>query len=314
MYITDLPAYKRIKEKFDQGEFHKGEKSELSIYNPYKNIMTGDLDTGYYVGKIAYQQIKFCDVPLKFRTRDFFINTLSAAQPDVLDYVKKHLVEEFDRQFFKDYIESNLYALSFDENCFEYMPIEYLDEELISCAFLAAVEKRYSDRRGDFKDFFYSVARRNPEVLTQDFWTLGARLFASKINGVNKFLNITPEKYRTKEYYFAMCLRNNTCVMEDIPKEILTTEFLLELINESIYNIKCFTAEALEKKAFFSDKKEKMKFWQVAIKSNGFLAKDIPLNSKRVDFFFENYSKDSNEYKNGYCRVYTKYLEDRYRI
>lgn len=96
-----------------------------------------------------------------------------------MEYVKAHIGEKFDRDFFKDHIVSDYYSIEFDENCFEYMPIEYIDEEMVSVAMLKAVNARYIERRGDFDDWFYSVAKRKPNVLTQDFWTLGARIRAS---------------------------------------------------------------------------------------------------------------------------------------
>ena len=226
MKITDVPAYKRINENFEKGEFKEGTVSKLQIHSYEKSRDVTRVE--YYVDAIQYGRISFDEIPKKYSTEDFFIHVLSSK--DVCNYVKAHIGEEFDREFFKDAIATNEYALKFKENCFEYMPLEYIDEEMISCAMLKAINSRYVERRGDSEDWFYSVAKRKPEVLTQDFWTLGARCFAAKRNGENKFLEITPKQYRTKEYYFAMCLENNTPVMEDFPKEIITTEFLIALI------------------------------------------------------------------------------------
>ena len=195
------------------------------------------------------------------------------------------------------------------------MPLDYIDEEMISCAMMEAVRRRYVERRGDFEDWFYSVFKRKPEVLTQDFWTLGARLFAAKRNGSNKFLEITPEKYRTKEYYFAMCLENNTPVMEDFPEEILTTEFLTSLINDNVRNISSFSEEALEKSVFFKDLQTNtvsvIKFWQAAILKDGYVIRQIKLNDERAVYFLAHYDKDSAEYKFAFKNLYKSYLKQK---
>jgi len=68
------------------------------------------------------------------------------------------------------------------------------------------------------------------------------------VNGKNMFLEITPNKYKTTEYYFAMCLANDTKVMEDIPKDVVSNGFLIALINENIENVKSLSEEALEQK------------------------------------------------------------------
>lgn len=247
MRITDLPAYQHIYHKFESGEFKLGIASKLPIYT-YSSNPADNLTPGHYVGGLSYSKINFSDVPEKFRTRDFFLHAVSSVHKDVLAYVKENLGKKFDRNFFKDHIATEHYALYFEENCFEYMHIEYIDEEMISCAMIKAIDSRCIERRGDFKDWFYSVAKRKPEVLTQDFWTLGARIFAKRVNGKNMFLEITPNKYKTKEYYFAMCLANDTKVMEDIPKDVVSNGFLIALINENIENVKSLSEEALEQK------------------------------------------------------------------
>lgn len=65
---------------------------------------------------------------------------------------------------------------------------------------LRSINMRYVDRRGDCEEWFYSVYRRKPQVLTQDLYILGARCFAAKRFDENKFLDITPEKFRTPEF------------------------------------------------------------------------------------------------------------------
>lgn len=309
MKITDLPSYKRISMKFEEGEFHFGTVSKLRIYTYQKGQK--DMTPGHYVDAMNYSRIKFEDVPKKYRTRDFFLYALSgtSGKNDILAYVKAHLGEKFNRNFFKDYIASNTWSLYFEENCFAYMPLDYIDEEMVSCAMLKAVAARYTERRGDFGDWFFSVAKRKPEVLTQDFWTLGARLFAKTMHGKNQFLEITPQQYRTEEYYFAMCLENDTPVMEDFPEEVLTTEFLVALINDKAENIRSFSAEALEKKAPVSWQRDEMKFWQVAILLKGYVIRYIPLNEERVEFFLKHYDKNSGEYRYGFKDNYKRWLK-----
>ena len=169
---------------------------------------------------------------------------------------------------------------------------------------------RYVDRRGDCDDWFYSVYRRKPEALTQDLYTLGARCFATKRNGKNEFLDITPEDYRTTEYYFALCLKNDTPVMEDIPENILTTKFLVDLLNDSPENIQCFSEVALEREAPMEGKGI-VKFWQAAVINDGYQIRNIPLNDERVEFFLSIYDKDSSEYEYGFKNHYKRYLREK---
>lgn len=169
---------------------------------------------------------------------------------------------------------------------------------------------RYVDRRGDCGDWFYSVYRRKPEVLTQELYILGARCFAEKRHGENKFLDITPEEYRTPEFYFALCLGNGTPVMEDIPECILTTNFLVDLLNDSTENIKCFSEAALEREAPMTGRGY-VKFWQAAVINNGYQIRDIPLNDERVEFFLSMYDKDSPEYEYGFKDHYKRYLREK---
>lgn len=313
MSVTDLPAFQRIYQKFETNEFKPGTASKLPVYTYDKN-QTENLTVGHYVGGIDYGKIHFADVPEDFRTRDFFLHTLSSVNKDVLAYVKENLGKKFDRDFFKDHIATEQYALSFEENCFEYMPLEYIDEEMVSWAMISSINSRCIDRRGDFDDWFYSVAKRKPEVLTQDFWTLGARTFAKRMNGKNKFLEITPDEYKTKEYYFAMCLANSTPVMEDIPKEILSPAFLVALISENLENICSFSEEALEQevpiKWFVKGLDFPIKIWKIALMVDGYLVRHINLNDERVEFFCEHYPETSYQYRI-FMDYYNKYLRSK---
>lgn len=313
MKITELQAYKRLEEMFKQKGYSLGTKDDMPIYCwDDVQYIPANLTPGHYVYANSYGKIKFRDIPDKYRTREFFLHALSGAHEDIVEYVKVHQ-EKFDKQFFKDHIATNYYGLEFQLNDFEYMPLEFIDEEMVACAMFRSVNMRYVDRRGDCDDWFYSVYRRKPEVLTQELYTLGARCFAEKRRGKNRFLDITPEEYRTPEFYFALCLGNSTPVMEDIPENILTTNFLVKLLNDSTENIRCFSEAALEREAPMTGKGI-LKFWQAAIINDGYQIRDIPLNDERVEFFLSVYDKDSSEYKFGFKDHYKRYLREKNSI
>ena len=307
MKITELQAYKRLEEMFEQKGYSRGIKDDMPIYC-WDNFpcIPEKLTPGHYVYANSYGKIKFRDIPEKYRTREFFLHALSGVHEDIVEYVKTH-PEKFDKQFFKDHIETDYYGLMFKLNDFEYMPLEFIDEEIVACAMFRSVSMRYVDRRGDCEDWFYSVYRRKPEVLTQELYILGARCFAEKRNGENKFLDITPKEYRTPEFYFALCLNNDTPVMEDIPESVLTTNFLVSLLNDNAGNIQCFSESALEKKAKMTGRGT-VKFWQAAVINDGYQIRNIPLNDERVEFFLSIYDKDSAEYEYGFKNHYKRYL------
>lgn len=310
MKITELQAYKRLEEMFEQKGYSRGIKDDMPIYcwDDFPSIPE-KLTPGHYVYANGYGKIKFGDIPKKYLTREFFLHALSGTYEDIVEYVKAH-PEKFDKQFFKDHMETNYYGLEFELNDFEYMPLEFIDEEMVACAMFRSVNMRYVDRRGDCDKWFYSVYRRKPEVLTQELYILGARCFASKRHGKNKFLDITPEEYRTPEFYFALCLNNNTPVMEDIPESVLTTDFLAMLLNDNTGNIQCFSESALEKELKMIGG-DTVKFWQVAVINDGYQIKNIPLNDERVEFFLSIYDKDSSEYEYGFKDHYKRYFREK---
>lgn len=314
MKITELPAYKRLKEMFEQKGYSQGVKDTMRTYSwDDVQCIPDNLTPGHYVDAIKYLKIEFKDIPKKYRTREFFLHALSGVCDDIVEYVKTHTAE-FDRQFFKDHIATNYFGLMFEFNDFEYMPLEFIDEEMVACAMFRSINMRYiDDRRGDCEEWFYSVYRRKPEVLTQELYILGARCFAQKLHGKNKFLDITPEEYRTPEFYFALCLGNNTPVMEDIPESILTTKFLVALLNENIENIGCFSEAALEREAVMMGIGP-VKFWQAAIIKDGYQIRDIPLNDERVEFFLSIYDKKSSEYEYAFKDNYRTYIREKNQI
>lgn len=298
-------------EMFRQKGYSQGIPDDMPIYCwDDVQIIPANLTPGHYVYANSYGKIKFRDIPERYRTREFFLHSLSGAYEDIVEYVKTHL-SKFDKQFFKDHIATNYYALMFELNDFEYMPLEFIDEEMVACAMLRSIiNMRYGGDRGDCEDWFYSVYRRKPEVLTQELYTLGARCFATKRHEKNKFLDITPEEYRTTEYYFALCLANNTPVMEDIPESVLTTNFLVDLLNDSPENIRCFTEAALEREAPMEGEGI-VKCWQAAVICDGYQIKFIPLNEERIEFFLSMYDKDSSEYEYGFKKHYKRYLREK---
>ena len=153
------------------------------------------------------------------------------------------------------------------------MPLEYIDEEMCSLAILNAL---------DWSDYawFYSTYERKPEALTADLWKLGARLYETD---ENKILDITPEEYKDVEYYKERCCTNYNCgseiaswkdkIMDSIPQEILTPEFLLDLLVDSLENIAMFNEKALETKISYSDTSSgeivTETIWQFIVKLNG---------------------------------------------
>lgn len=128
MKAIDMAAYARIFAKFKTKEYTLGNIRDIPIYT-YRGH-SGNLTVGHFVNGIQYSNISFKDVAKEFRTRDFFIYTLCGCYKDVLEYVKEHIGEIFDREFFKDLIATNRNALEFKDNCFSYMPLEYIDEEM----------------------------------------------------------------------------------------------------------------------------------------------------------------------------------------
>ncbi len=310
MKITELQAYKRLEEMFEKKGYSQGIKDDMQIYcwDDVRGI-PDNLTPNYYVCAHDYGKIKFRDIPDEYRTREFFLHELSGTYKDIVEYVKVHS-SKFDKQFFKDHIATNCYSLEFELNDFEYMPLEFIDEEMVACAMFRTVDLC---KRGDRDDWFYSVYRRKPEVLTQELYTLGARCIAEKRHGENEFLHITPKEYRTPEFYFALCLENSTPVMEDIPESILTTNFLVYLLNDSTKNIQCFSEVALEREAPMMGRGN-VKFWQAAIINDGYRIRDIPLNDERVEFFLSMYDKDSREYEYGFKKNYKRYLREKNSI
>lgn len=300
-------SYIKLITKFEKGLFTEGKNCSISGFYSDKNIseFPRHLRTPEIcVGLMAYSRCDFDNVPKESRTREFFISAFS--NKGVYNYIKNN-IQNFDREFFKDLIVSNKYSCCFDNNCFEIMPLEYIDEEMCS---LAAIFN--TDWCND--KWFYSAYNRKPEALTRDLWHFAARTYARMTNkGINKILSITPEEYKGAQYYLEMCrcafsygmpAYIKTRIMESFPKDApLIIWAVLSLLSEDINNISSFSEELLELEVKIDGYKRKV--WQHAIVRNGKTIQHLDLNDERIHFFLKNYGKDSTEYR--------LYFKDKYK-
>lgn len=306
-------VYERINDKFVEGVFTEGERCGLSSYY-FERATIDDFSIDQRTPEVcsslmAYGKCDLIDVPKSSRTRDFYI--ASFTNDEVYGYIKNN-IEKFDRQFFKDLITTNNYSTKFDDNCFEIMPLEYIDEEICSLAIIKS--KGWSD-----DNWLWSVYKRKPEALTSDIWKLAVRLYTRIYDKDNKYLNATPKKYRDTEYYKEMCScqfnggqaigHPEIRIMDTISEEIITKKFLLELLEEDLKNISKFNEKALEMKITYTykDKKITEKIWQFAIRRDGFLINDINLNDERINFFLNLYDKDTPQYVFAFKNYYKEY-------
>lgn len=319
--LSSEEIYEKIRsEKIEYiSEYPSDKLTDIVCYNLVNN------------GKSNFRQ-----VPDKCKTRDFYLN--SFWMPAAYDYIKSSVQNEntiFDRQFFKDLIATTSFATAHQDNCFEIMPLEYIDEEMCTLAMLSSANEYCPS------GWFYTVLRRKPGVLTEEMWKLGARLYgmqndvykqkydnpnllcqSEKIGVENKFLNVTPEKYKDKEYYFEMCSCGfdngkpfeymKKSIMDYVPDNILTSDFLLELLMTDVNTIIGFNEKGLEtvvpkgKSSFDGEK-----VWQLVVRLKGNTIKFIPLNDERVEFFLNTYSKSSDEYTFSFKDKYKDYLYEK---
>ncbi len=300
--IKKLPAYKRLLRQFKKKGYTRGIEHWESM-----SISAGT--AGYYINKLGYGKISIKDIPSNL-LKEVILYSASGCEKGVYDYIEQH-PSQFDRKFWKDATSADHYNIEFEEhNIFDIMPDEYLDEEMAMCAMLAAIDNytMRSRQRGSCDGWFYSVHRRKPEILTREMYILGARCFAERNWDENKFLSITPEKYRTPEYWLALCLCNASSVMVDVPAEILTADFLMGIYRTDNRTLNGFTEEALEKEVSYEGQTVKM--WQAAVTHSGDSIKYIPLNEERIAFFLSKYDKDSSEYEYAFKNNYKAYLRE----
>lgn len=298
--IKELPAYKELLKQFDESGYTRG----IGQWKT-RNISKGT--AGYYIDKFERGSVKIEDIPSDL-LQEVLLYNASGYNKAVYDYIEQH-PDQFDRQFWKDAISADHYNITFkDHNIFDIMPDEYLDEEMAMCAMLAAIDMRYCERRQECDGWFYTVHRRRPELLTREMYILGARCFAARCGNKNEFLSITPEEYRTPDYWLALCLCNRSPVMVDVPADILTADFLMGIYLSCKDTLNGFTEEALEKEVLFDGQTVKM--WQAAIIHSGYSIRDIPLNEERIAFFRSRYDKDSREYEHAFKDHYKAYLRE----
>ena len=298
--IKELPAYKELVKQFRKKGYTKG-------IGQWKSRSVAVGTAGYYIDEVRHGNVRVEDVPSNL-LREVLLYSASGCYKAVYDYIEQH-PNQFDRQFWKDATSADYYNIMFkDHNIFDIMPDKYLDEEMAMCAMFAAIDMRYCERRHECEGWFYSIHRRKPEILTREMYILGARCFAAKNCGENKFLTITPEEYRTPEYWLALCLCNSTPVMTDVPAEMLTEDFLMGIFLSDTQTIGGFTEEALERDVTFRG--ETVKMWQAAILYSGDTIRDISLNEERIAFFRSKYDKDSSEYEYAFKDHYKAYLRE----
>jgi hypothetical protein len=313
-------VYERIEKKIEDGTFTKGENFRLVRYHIEKDISCFPLSERtpeICSSLMAYSRCRFSDVPKSSRTREFFLDSFT--NTDVYDYIENH-IDDFDRQFFKDLIENNQFATCFENNCFAVMPLEYIDEEMCSLAIFKSLD-------WSCNAWFLSVYERKPEALTADLWKLGARLYARLSGNENEFLSITPEEFKDEEYYREMCSCNFNCgmelytnkgqIMDSIPQEVLTPKFILDLLKANANNIARFNERALEMEISHPDPDEEEEMvcetlWQIIVKSNGYLIRNIKLNDERIEYFLNHYDKDSGEYKYAFKDNYKRYEKEKH--
>ena len=299
--IKELPAYKELLKQFNERGYTRG-------IEQWKSRSVEEGTAGYYINEIKYGRMGIEDIPDNL-LQEVLLYTASGCYKEVYDYISQH-PDQFDRQFWKDATSADYYNIEFkDHNIFDIMPDEYLDEEMAMCAMFAAIDMRYCERRHECEGWFYTIRRRRPELLTREMYILGARCFAARYGDENEFLSITPEEYRTPEYWLALCLSNSTPVMVDVPADILTADFLMGIYLSDNDTIRGFTEEALEREVVFEERTVKM--WQAAILHSGYSIRYIPLNKERIAFFRSRYDKDSFEYECAFKRRYKAFLRER---
>jgi len=316
MYKIDDKYFDEILEKIFSGVFDRGNDCRITHYS-----LDGDINNYPYSERtpevcaslMDYCRCSLSDVPQKSRTREFFLATFT--NEEVFDYIKNH-IEAFDRQFFKDLLVTNQYATNFNRNCFEIMPLEYIDEEMCSLGIIEStgwVEYKWFD----------SVLKRKPEALTDNIWKLAARLYTGCQSFTSSSLTCVPDEYKDEEFYKQMCRCNfhygmeltgdKQNVMDYIPKEILTPQFLLELLAEKHNNFARFNEEAFETEIEYEKDGQvvREKIWQFMVRLKGDLVEYIELNDERVAFFLEYYDKDSVEYRWSFKDKYKTYKKKR---
>ncbi|MDE6142098.1 MAG: hypothetical protein K2G03_05800, partial [Bacilli bacterium] len=244
------------------------------------------------------------DIPESLRSLDVILNLIFCQ--NTFEYIKNN-IEKFDRQCFKDIIATSFIMVSYEErNIFSIMPLEYIDEEMCSLAFL-------KDNGGG--KWFREVYKRKPEVLTEKLWKLAARFYVFNVQEAIDLMRVIPKQYKDYEFYQELCSRGSYFfgakenVTDTIPPEILTPEFLLELILKQSDNVSTFSERALNTELRYTkyihnltDKSEKAititkKAWQIALLDNAENIWYVQPDDEKLKFFLHYYPEGSEEYE-----------------
>lgn len=319
MKITDLEAYYSLLNTFWERGYSIGDEDEMPELDDYEYLKCKRESTAGYVYLFNKNIIKLENIPEKYLTRKFFLHVNNLK--DVEKYINSHR-KKFNKRFYKNRIETVDYVHKED---FEVIPLDLIDEELAMCAMLKSIREDFISSI----DWFYTVAKRKPEVLSKELYILAAACLQKECD-VKKIIDILPKEYLTSEFYFAICLGKGKDMLKCVPKEFLTTEFLIKMLNFDMNKIGDFSEEILEREVanpedsipklqietIIKDIKQKgislkkLKIWQIAIIIKGDLIKEIDLNEERIKFFLSIYDKDSLEYEYGLKRNYKEYLRE----
>lgn len=302
-------AYNRILKKVEDGIFKKG--NDCALRYAFDIVDISEYPMEERTPELCAWLMKYCmcklsDVPMSSRTREFFISSFIDSSKD---YIKNN-PQEFDRQFFKDLIASNKYSTSFEDNCFEIMPLEYIDEEMCSLAMLISTD-------WTTEDWFLTVVRRKPEVLSKDLWDCAVQFYSQ----VADIISITPEEYKDEDYYLAACsptfnvgfslTQNKKNIIDRIPENILTEEFLVKLISSNPDNFFRFSETIYEKEIKLNKggKEEIFKWWKVALIKDAKYIDSMQLNDERISYFISIYPEGTFEYDLYFKDLLKKYNE-----
>ncbi len=301
--INDLlndQVYTRLLNKFKSGEFTYGKEYNDKIWSISDEDCYTLSDKSLGRDGLQRDKLHLKEIPLAARSEEFYVNTFS--NKEVYEYLKAN-ANNFSRDFYKSVIMRNNYALIFDKNVFEIMPLEYIDEEMVTLAILCgtnSIEHKW----------FSTVNRRNKSAISEDVWKLAARLYGSRT--FIEILDMTPEEYKDREWYLELfkctykdssrvdtkdCIKlskDTSTLMDFIPKEIIDEDFVTELYLDNYKNVVRFNEDALE--TVININGIKAKPWLHALAEDGDLIEYIDLNEDRIECFKNLYDIDSAEY------------------
>lgn len=290
-------AYSKIQNKFENKIFTKGE-----------NIERND----DYSLDIGYGNCRFDDVPPKARTKDFFIHAFT--DRDVNKFIECN-IDKFDKQFFKDLITSNPYSIAFsDSNCFNIMPMEYIDEELCSLALL------HGTRSYSYDGWLKTMMEKYLDILSkfEDIWKAAVRLYAFSLRTL---IANTPNEFKDETYYlellspyynYEMAIAKKPETLNLVPADMINVPFLLKVIEygsdvtwlDPYINVSSFNENAFN---LICDDKP---LWKYLINKDATIIKYIPLNDERIDYFKSRVDKDTTAYITYFKDKYKKYIRE----